>query len=135
MVDYLKGLLDQGYSYKMFSELSDLSIPTIKNIIQQELPYEMLTIKQKNGVKKIMRIHDFTAQYHIDPASWLESYYDDYNFYPLQLYIDKKEDEFFKLINNSLTEEEKNELQNDYNSQCECFIASDGYRSIRLKES
>ena len=47
----------------------------------------------------------------------------------------KKEDEFFKLINNSLTEEEKNKLQNDYNSQWECFMAPDGYHSIRLKES
>ena len=135
MVNYLKELLDQGYSYRMIAELSGLSIPIIKKIVKQELSYEMLTIEQQNGVNKIMKIHDLIAQYHIDPASWLESYYDDYSFSPLQLFVDKKEDEFFKLINNSLAEEEKNKLKNDYNSQWECFMASDGYHSLRLKES
>lgn len=134
MVNYLKELLDQGYSYRMISKLSNLNIPIIKKIVQQELSYEMLTIEQQNGVNKIRKIHDLITQYHTDPASWLESYYDDYNFSPLQLFVDKKEDEFFKLINNSLTEEEKNKLKNDYNSQWECFIAPDGYHSIGLKE-
>lgn len=64
-----------------------------------------------------MKIHDLITRYHTDPASWLESYCDDYSFSPLQLFVDKKEDEFFKLINDSLTEEEKNKIQNDYNSQ------------------
>lgn len=135
MINYLKELLDQGYSYRMIAELSGLSIPIVKNIVQQELSYEKLTIEQQNGVNKIIKIHDLITQYHIDPSSWLESCYDDYNFSPLQLFVDKKEDEFFKLINNSLTEEEKNKLQNDYNSQWECFMAPDGYHSIRLKES
>lgn len=135
MVNYLEELLDQGYSYRMISELSDLSIPIIKKIVKQELSYEMLTIEQQNGVNKIMKIHDLITRYHTDPASWLESYCDDYSFSPLQLFVDKKEDEFFKLINNSLTEEEKNKLQNDYNSQWECFIAPDGHHSIGLKEN
>lgn len=47
MVNYLKELLDQGYSYRMISELSDISIPLIKKIVQQEISYEMLTIEQQ----------------------------------------------------------------------------------------
>lgn len=46
MSNYLEELLDQGYSYRMISELSDLSISIIKKIVQQELSYEMLTIEQ-----------------------------------------------------------------------------------------
>lgn len=95
MVSYLEELLDQGYSYRMISELSDLSIPIIKKIVQQELSYEMLTIEQQKGVNKIIKIHDLITQYHIDPASWLESYYDDYSFSPLQLFVDKKRGRVF----------------------------------------
>lgn len=73
MVSYLEELLDQGYSYRMIAELSGLSIPIVKNIVQQELSYEKLTIEQQNGVNKIIKIHDLITQYHIDPSSWLES--------------------------------------------------------------
>lgn len=73
MINYLKELLDQGYSYRMIAELSGLSIPIVKNIVQQELSYEMLTIEQQNGVNKIRKIHDLITQHHTDPASWLES--------------------------------------------------------------
>lgn len=34
MINYLKELLDQGYSYRMIAELSGLNIPIVKNIVQ-----------------------------------------------------------------------------------------------------
>lgn len=35
MINYLKELLDQGYSYRMIAELSGLSIPIIKKLLNK----------------------------------------------------------------------------------------------------